>query len=206
MRSRRTTVALMPSASSCVAGYVNSVPLAGDQASHFELSFVRSAARPPAHDPGESLVHQFSIDRRSGIERRQITLAAFYRGALNPRRKAGRRSSDRYAIIDWHSPRVLALVLGILGFCVLDGVLTILLLSHGAREINPLLATFVPHNLFGFAAVKLGLTGAGLCVLVACSRMRLFRRVSGEAFLYGALAAYVALISYQLHMLARVPV
>lgn len=150
-------------------------------------------------------MHEFSIERRSGTERRHVTLAAFYRGALNPRRREGRRSSDRYAIIDWHSPRVLALVLGILGFCVLDGVLTIVLLSHGAREINPLMAKFVPHNLLGFAAVKLALTGAGLCVLVACSRMRLFRRVSGEVFLYGALAAYVALISYQLHMLARVP-
>lgn len=150
-------------------------------------------------------MQEATIERRSGLERRHTTIGAFIHGAFNPRRRAGRRSSDRYPVIDWYSPRVLAPVIGILGLCMLDAVLTVVLLSHGARELNPIMALFVPHNLFGFFLAKLALTGLGVCVLVACSRMRLFRGVPGEVFLYGALAAYVVLIAYELRMLAHVP-
>lgn len=150
-------------------------------------------------------VHEFTVERRSGADRRTMTLAAYVRGALRPRRRTGRRSGDRYPVIDWHSPRVLALVLTILGLCVLDGVLTIMLMEHGAAEINPVMALFLPGNLLLFAAVKLTLTGVGVCVLVACSRMRLFRRIPGEVFLYAVLLAYFALVSYELRMLELAP-
>jgi hypothetical protein len=151
-------------------------------------------------------VQPYTIERRSGVDRRQLTLSAFFHGARNPRRRIGRRSTDRYPVIDLHSPRVLALVVSILVLCVLDGVFTLALIANGARELNPVMALFVPHNPFGFAVAKLALTGIGVCVLVACSRMRLFRGVPGEAFLYAALAAYVTLICYQLRLLAEIPV
>jgi hypothetical protein len=127
-------------------------------------------------------------------------------GALRPRRKSGRRKVDSYPIIDWHSPRVLALCFSILSLCVADGVLTVMLMNHGAAELNPVMALFVPHNLLAFVAVKLSLTGLGVAVLVACSRMRLFRRLPGESLLYAVLAAYVSLIWYELEMLANIPV
>jgi hypothetical protein len=145
-------------------------------------------------------------ERRSGIERRQLTLKAFLRGALNPRRRAGRRATDRaYAIIDWHSPRVLALVMLILGLSTLDGVLTLLLLTQGANEVNPLMALFVPHDLGWFAAIKLGLTSLGAAVLVACARMKLFRLFPGEVLLYLVVAGYVALVAYELVLLENPP-
>jgi hypothetical protein len=146
------------------------------------------------------------VDRRSGIERRHMTVAAYWRGALNPRRRFGRRTSDRnYPVVDWHSPRVLALVLLILGLSALDGVLTIMLMSQGANEANPLMALFVPHNLGWFAAVKLGLTSIGAAVLVACARMRLFRLFPGEVLLYFVVGCYAALIAYELHLLEHAP-
>lgn len=142
------------------------------------------------------------MDRRSGSERRSTTFAAYWHGARNPRRRAGRRATDlRYPIVDWHSPRLLIPVFATLGLCVLDGLLTVLLMKHGASELNPIMAMFLPHNLIGFAMLKLGLTGAGLCVLVACSRMRLFSRVPGEVFVYAVAAVYVCLISYELRLL-----
>jgi len=145
------------------------------------------------------------VERRSGVDRRSLTLSAYLRGALLPRRRAGRRSEDRYVVVDWYSPRLLALVCGILGLCVLDGCFTVILLSHGATELNPVMALFLPHNLTGFAAAKLSLTGVGMCVLVACSRMRLFRTLQGETLLYLVLAAYAVLIAYELELLARLP-
>ncbi|WP_116809957.1 DUF5658 family protein [Steroidobacter cummioxidans] len=145
-------------------------------------------------------------ERRSGIERRQYGIAAYWRGALNPRRRAGRRAADRvYTIIDWHSPRVLALVLLILGLSTLDGVLTLMLMSQGASEVNPFMALFVPHNVGWFAAIKLTLTSLGAAVLVVCARMKLFRLFPGELLLYLVVGCYVALVRYELHLLANPP-
>ena len=142
------------------------------------------------------------IDRRSGSERRSTTLAAYWHGARNPRRRDGRRATDRhYPIVDWYSPRLLIPVFTILVLCVLDGLLTVTLMKHGAAEMNPVMALFLPHNLYWFAFVKLALTGMGLCVLVACSRMKLFRRIPGEAFVYAVLGLYMWLIVYELRLL-----
>src|SRR4051812_17352778 len=70
--------------------------------------------------------------RNTQSDRRARTLSAYWHGSLNPRRRAGRRSSDQYyPIIDWHSSRVFALILLILVLCVADGALTIVLMSHG---------------------------------------------------------------------------
>jgi len=142
------------------------------------------------------------IDRRSGSERRSTTFAAYWHGARNPRRRDGRRATDRhYPIVDWYSPRLLIPVFTILVLCVLAGLLTVTLMKHGAAEMNPVMALFLPHNLYWFAFVKLALTGMGLCVLVACSRMKLFRRIPGEAFVYAVLGLYMWLIVYELRLL-----
>jgi hypothetical protein len=143
-------------------------------------------------------------ERRSGRERRTTTFAAYWHGARNPRRRAGRRATDHRAVIDWHSPALLIPVFSILCLCVLDAILTVLLMKHGAYEANPVMALFLPHDLMGFALVKLALTGGGLCVLVACSRMRLFRKIRGEVFVYGVLGVYMWLVAYELRMLKLV--
>jgi hypothetical protein len=140
-------------------------------------------------------------DRRSRNERRKRTLAAYWHGARRPRRRGGRRTADQfYPIVDWHSGRVFALIMLILTLCVLDGVLTVVLMSHGAIEANPIMALLVPHQLGWFAAAKLSLTAVGMLVLAACSRMRVFRGIPGEAFLYAVLGGYVWLISYELRL------
>lgn len=106
--------------------------------------------------------------------------------------------------MDWHSPRVLAAVVAILCLCLLDALLTVILISHGANELNPILAPLLPDKLGWFAAVKFSLTGVGVCVLVACSRMKLFRKVPGEWLLYLLLMGYVLLFAYQLELLDRI--
>jgi hypothetical protein len=144
-------------------------------------------------------------DRRNPIDRRRHALTAVWHGSRFPRRRGGRRAADRiYPIVDWHSPRVLAPVIGILGLCALDAVLTLILMSHGAEEINPFLAPLLPDRLGWFAAVKFTLTGIGVCALVVCSRMKLFRAVRGEWLLYTILLCYLALFGYQLRLLELV--
>ena len=102
------------------------------------------------------------FDRRSGSERRNATLAAYWHGARNPRRRDGRRATDRhYPIVDWYSPRLLIPVLTILGLCVLDGLLTVMLMKHGAAELNPVMALFLPHNLLLVCLRQAGADGRG---------------------------------------------
>ena len=150
-------------------------------------------------------MHSVFAERPSGIERRRHSLHAYWQGARVPRRRAGRRATDAlYPIIDWHSPRVFAWVMAILTLCVCDGVLTVLLMSHGATELNPFMALFVPHSLGWFAAIKLTLTSVGTLVLVACSRMRLFRAIPGELLLGAIFAAYLVLVAYELRLVERV--
>lgn len=145
------------------------------------------------------------IERRSGIERRRRTLKAYWQGALKPRRRNGRRASDQtYPMVDWYSPHLLAPVLGILGLSALDGAFTITLIRHGATEMNPVMALFLPDELAWFAAVKLLLTGLGLLVLVACSKAQIFRRLRGELLVYGILIAYLLLIGHELRLLELV--
>jgi hypothetical protein len=149
-------------------------------------------------------MHSTFIERRSGIERRRLTFGAYWRGARTPRRRAGRRATDAYyPIIDWHSPRVFAWVMAILMLCVADGVLTVMLLQNGAVEVNPFMAMFVPHSLGWFAVVKLSLTSFGTMVLVACSRMKLFRAIRGEWLLGLIFLAYFVLVVYELKLLER---
>jgi hypothetical protein len=151
-------------------------------------------------------MHAVPFERRSGIERRRRTLQAFWYGARHPRRRIGRRATDRYyPIVDWHTPRVFAYVLAILLLCVADGVLTVVLISRGAVELNPFMALFVPHSLGWFAAIKLGLTSIGAAVLVACSPMRLFRTIPGEALLVGVFLTYLTLVLYELRLLEQIP-
>jgi hypothetical protein len=130
-----------------------------------------------------------------------MTFAAYWHGARRPRRRAGRRATDHRPVVDWHSPRLFIPVFAILVLSALDAGLTVTLMRHGAAELNPVMAWFLPQNLVGFALTKIALTGAGLCVLVACSRMRLFRRIPGELVVYAVLGVYVWLVAYELRLL-----
>jgi hypothetical protein len=148
-------------------------------------------------------MHAAQFERRSGMDRRNRSLKAYWHGAWHPRRHAGRRAVDSYPIVDWHPARVFACVFAILLLCVCDGVLTVFLISRGAVEVNPFMALFVPHALGWFAAIKLSFTSAGAMVLVACSRMKLFRSIPGELFLVALLLTYLALVVYELRLVEQ---
>ena len=79
-----------------------------------------------------------------------------------------------------------------------------MLIANGAIEVNPFMAKFVPHSLEWFAAVKLSLTAMGVAVLAACSRMKLFRAIPGEALLVMVLVGYAVLVAYELKLIERI--
>lgn len=84
-----------------------------------------------------------------------------------------------------------------------DALFTLTLLNRGAQEANPIMAPLVLGDGRSFAYWKLGLTIAGVVVLVVLARARLFRLVSAGLLLYLVLAGYVVLVVYEWQLLAK---
>ena len=137
------------------------------------------------------------LERRATRDRRRTTLGTFLRGGFTPRRRSGRRAGEQHLPIDWHEPYLLFLAVTILLLSVLDAFLTVTLITGGAKEMNPLLEFVLRVEPKLFAAVKMGLTGAGVLVLVAVARARFFRVMRVGVVLQGVFVAYVALIAYE---------
>jgi hypothetical protein len=135
--------------------------------------------------------------RRRGPDRRHLTLRSFLKGGITPRRRSGRRADEQHLPIDWHEPYLLFLSMMILLLSVADAFLTITLITAGAQEANPLLAFILEDHPELFAALKMGLTGSGVLVLVAVARTRLFQIMRVGLVLQGVFVAYVALIAYE---------
>jgi hypothetical protein len=138
-----------------------------------------------------------AVERRVASDRRRTSLQSFVTGGFKPRRRTGRRAGEHHLPIDWHEPYLLFLSLTILLLSVADAFLTITLIMGGASEANPLLAFILEQHPTMFASLKMALTGAGVTVLVAVARARVFRIMRVGALLQAIFVAYVALIAYE---------
>jgi hypothetical protein len=146
----------------------------------------------------DPLVGVANAERRARApDRRRLTLGSFLKGGVTPRRRGGRRAGEQHLPIDWHEPYLLFLAMMILLLSVADAFLTITLIMGGAQEANPLLAFVLHQHPDFFAALKMGLTGSGVLVLVAVARARLFRIMRVGLVLQGVFVGYVALIAYE---------
>jgi hypothetical protein len=140
-------------------------------------------------------------DRRSGYDRRSVSLRSFLRGGLTPRRRGGRRSTDVAFILDWHEPHLLFMAIAILLLSVADALLTLTLLANGAQEMNPVMDYILASYPRLFAVVKMSLTGVGVMILVVCARTTVFRIVRVSTVMHWFLLGYSCLIAYELWLL-----
>ena len=108
---------------------------------------------------------------------------------------------DTVSSIDWHHPRWLAIAILILVFSCTDALLTLMLIEQGAYEANPLMARLVVGSALAFAAVKIGLTAAGVVLLTQLARLRTVGNIPVGVLLYLVLAGYAALIAYEFGLL-----
>jgi hypothetical protein len=123
-------------------------------------------------------------------------------GNFNPRRRGPRRDGEgAIGAIDWYHPWCLAIATLILVLCASDAILTVILINHGAYELNPLLAPLIGGSGVLFVGVKVGLTGVGVVLLTLLSRVKAFGRVPAGLLLYGVLIGYGMLIAYELRLL-----
>jgi Domain of unknown function (DUF5658) len=149
--------------------------------------------------------HQSPVqaDRRSRMDRRRRKWWSVLYGNFKPRRRRpARRDGDvRFYSLDWYSPHLLAVAIGILLLCAADAFLTVTLLVNGAEEVNPVMALFVYRNVAVFTSLKMAMTGAGTLMMVFLARYRFMRVVPVELVLYAVLVGYMTLIGYEIWML-----
>lgn len=141
-------------------------------------------------------------ERRAFQDRRRRWAYSVFYGGLHPRRRApSRRADGRFQAVDWYSPHLLAVSIGILLLCAADAFLTLILLAGGAEELNPVMGALVYRSPAAFTAIKLGLTGFGVLALVATSRYRLLRVLPVGVVMYATFAVYAVLVGYEIWML-----
>ena len=153
-------------------------------------------------DERQSSASATTAQERRGGDRRTQVLRALVHGSLHPRRRGPRRAGEHTVTsVDWHHPQWLALSILIVVLSCADAILTLMLVEHGAYEVNPLMAPLVGGSALGFTLVKVGLTAGGVVLLTQLARMRVFGRFSVGALLYTMLAVYGALIFYEYRLL-----
>lgn len=142
--------------------------------------------------------------RGNGSDRRQRTLHGLLAGSRHSRRRGPRRLDDRaLAAVDRHHPQWLAVALVIVLLSCADAFLTLVLLQHGATELNPVMAPLVTGTGRAFAFWKLTLTAGGVIVLTILVRIRAFGVFPAGVILYVVAAGYAALVGYELWLLDR---
>jgi hypothetical protein len=151
-------------------------------------------------------VSEQSSTQRQWPDRRMQTLRALAIGNIQRRRRGLRRREDvSFAAVDWHDSRWLAVALLILILSLADAFLTLTLIAGGAEETNPIMEPLVARMDSSFIVWKLGLTACSIIVLTLLVRVRAFGMYVAGLVLYTVLAAYVALIGYELWLLNLLP-
>jgi hypothetical protein len=108
-------------------------------------------------------------------------------------------------VTDWFHAQWLVVGIGILLLCATDAILTLTLISHGAVEVNPLMAPLVKGSGHTFGYWKIGLTAMGVLVLTLLARVRFWGKTVGT-ILYLVFGAYAVLVGYELFLLRNIPI
>lgn len=146
------------------------------------------------------------IERRSGKDRRQMSMAGIARLFFNGRRQNLRRADDRrkLALMDRYSSRIFAVIVVILFLSLFDAVLTLVLISHGAVELNPVMAYFLSKGDMVFLVTKYLLTAMSVTIVVLINYVfiRLLRSHVRDLLVYFA-GSFALVVVWELFLMVR---
>lgn len=115
------------------------------------------------------------------------------------RRSPGRRPDDPRAVfVDVHGTRLFAVVIAIVALNILDAWFTVLFLSHGGQELNPVVDSVLRMGTWPFLALKS--VGIGFCVGILTIAKNFPYARFGLAFVF---AGYTALLGWHLWLYAH---
>ena len=117
------------------------------------------------HNPNQ---YDGTRDRRSGRDRRNRNVPSFRDLLVYRRRRRLRREEDRrkFVLLDHYGASIGVAITAVLVLSVVDAFLTLFLLSHGAVEMNPVMAYFLNINEHAFLWVKYGLTVMAVVIVL----------------------------------------
>jgi hypothetical protein len=108
-----------------------------------------------------------TTERRSGHDRRQQFPSLKDIWTKRRRRQLRRRDDHKKIVLfDHYSRSITAIVITILVLSATDAFLTLLLINHGAIEMNPVMAYFLDINPVTFLSVKYGLTAMSVFIIL----------------------------------------
>lgn len=116
------------------------------------------------------------------------------------RRDFRRGGESRAAFVDSYGAGLFALIAAIATLNILDALFTILFLSYGGREVNPVVQFTLDSGLGVFVAFKS--VGIGFCLVVlTLTKNFRFSRVGLGVILVG----YLALLGWHLLLYSKLP-
>jgi len=148
------------------------------------------------------------LSNRSGKDRRTksgFNIRSFLFGG---KREKIRRQEDtrRIFYVDHYSPGLFFTIVAILFLCVIDALLTLFLLDHGAYEINPVMAYFLKFGPFVFFTSKYLLTITALiCFLMFRNIAVRIIKIRTVSMLYLMAAFYLTVVIMQFYFVFTLP-
>ncbi len=107
-------------------------------------------------------------EKRYGGDRRKRVVPPLRYLLFGGRRKRVRREEDMngIAIMDRYSQSLFVVIMGIICLSLIDAVMTLHLISHGATEINPVMAYFLDKGTVNFIVAKYILTSLAVIIIL----------------------------------------
>jgi hypothetical protein len=145
-------------------------------------------------------------ERRSGVDRRRrrFTIETLFRYG---KRKEVRRQEDTYKIffVDQYSATIFTAIVLILFFSVIDALLTLILIDHGAREMNPLMAYILRVEPGIFLIVKYLLTTTSLFILLVFRNIFIKKiKIYTRTLFSIIICLFVSVIAWELFLMYQV--
>ena len=151
--------------------------------------------------------YRLNLDRRTAGERRDSRRGSGLRHFMSGRRQQVRRRIDRDRVVylDRYSKTVFRLIVLILVFSLVDAFLTLLLIDHGAVELNPLMAFYLNIGPMPFVAVKYALTSLSVLVLLVYSNNSIKGLKIYTRSMFSIISiTFAGVIAWQLYLIYRV--
>ena len=148
-----------------------------------------------------------ALSNRSGKDRRNksgFNIRSFFFGG---KREIIRRQEDKKRIfyVDHYSSGLFFTIISILFLSVIDALLTLSLLNHGAYETNSVMAFFLKFGPYTFFIPQYLLTIVPVICLLMCRNVVLrIIKISTRSVLYFIAVFYLAVVGWELYLISNV--
>ena len=145
-------------------------------------------------------------ERRGGEDRRLGRKAWLPPLKTEGRRVHVRRRSDRKRIfpLDRYGASIFALIMAILLLSLTDAMLTLILLNHGAVELNPVMAFYIDLGPEAFLITKYLLTALPLVFMLFFKDWLSRRFAMGHLLMPAVAGVFGSIILWELYLMSKV--